>query len=173
MTPNSGSTNTTLITFVVVVFVVVRFLYMELKARVVTKKTIWIRPAFLLVVSALLIWVAVSVPGGAQPSLVALMVVTGAVAGAITGTLVLRFTTFSPAGPGAVRALGSTKTVIVWVVALALRFALRFLFSSSSSDVQLALNTFTVVLVTAAFVTVGLGFARAIDRYANAPDAAA
>ena len=63
---NGGSTNTTLITFVVIVFVVVRFLYTELKARVVTKRSIWVRPAFLVVVSALLIALALE-PGHVVP----------------------------------------------------------------------------------------------------------
>ena len=166
---NSGSTNTTLITFVVVVFVVVRFLYRELKARTVQQKTLWIRPAFLVVVSALLTYFAFVIPG-TQPGLVALALLAGAVLGAITGALVLRFTTFEPVGiPGAVRALGSTKTVIVWIVALALRFAFRLLFSSGDSAVQFTLNVFTIVLVMAAFVVVSIGFQRAIARYAGAP----
>ncbi|GAC1571872.1 MAG: hypothetical protein NVS3B7_02270 [Candidatus Elarobacter sp.] len=164
---NSSSTNTTLITFAVVVFVVVRFLYQELKARVVQKRTLWIRPAFLVVVSALLVALAFGIPG-VQPGLLALALVLGAVAGTVTGTLVVRFTTFERAEmPDAVRALGSTKTVVVWIVALALRFAFRLLFSNGSTSVQFTLNVFTIVLVAAAFVVVALGSQRAIARYAG------
>ncbi len=167
MTPNSGATNTTLITFVVVVFVIVRFLYMELKARIVNKKTIWVRPAFLVVVSALLIVLSLNV-SGVPPAMIGLMAVAGAVVGWMTGALVLRFTTFTPVGqPGAVRVLGSKESVIVWVVALALRFAVRYLFANGGDAVQFALNAFTIVLVTVAFIVVALGFHRAIDRYAN------
>jgi len=166
MTPNSGATNTTLITFVVLVFVVVRFLYTELKARIVSKKTIWVRPAFLVVVSALLILLSLNVDG-VKPAMIALMAVAGAVVGWITGTLVLRFTTFTAVGqPGAVRVLGSKESVIVWVVALALRFAVRYLFAGGDDAVQFALNVFTIVLVTVAFIVVALGFHRAIDRNA-------
>ena len=168
MTPNSGATNTTLITFVVVVFVVVRFLYTELKARIVQKKTVWVRPAFLVVVSALLIVLSVRMPG-VQPAMIALLAVAGAVVGWITGTLVLRFTTFTPVDqPGAIRVLGSKESVIVWVVALALRFAVRYLFAGGGDATQLALNAFTVMIVTVAFIVVALGIHRAIDRYAPA-----
>ena len=167
MTPNSGTVNTTLITFVVVVFVVVRFLYRELKARTVQSKTLWVRPAFLVVVSAVLTFFAFTIPG-TQPGLIVLGLAVGAVLGAITGSLVVNFTTFEPAGiPGAVRVLGSTKSVLVWIVALALRFAFRLVFSGGDVAVQFTLNVFTIVLVTVAFAVVALGCRRAIARYAG------
>lgn len=165
MSGNSGSMNTTLITFIVVVFVVVRFLYRELKARVVQGRTLWVRPVFLVVVLALLTAAALSVPH-AQPVVIVAAFVAGAVLGVVTGALVLRYTTFEAAGvPGAVRALGSTKSLVVWVVALALRFAFRLFFAHGDEQVQFTLNVFTVALVAVAFIVVALGFHRAIARF--------
>jgi len=169
MTGNSGSMNTTLITFIVVVFVVVRFLYRELRARVVQGRTLWVRPAFLVVVVALLTATALTIPG-AQPVEVVIGLVAGTVLGIVTGTLALRYTTFETAGvPNAVRALGSSKSVIVWVVALALRFAFRLFFAHDGAQVQFTLNVFTTALIAVAFIVVALGFHRAIARFASVP----
>ena len=169
MTNNSSSMNTTLITFIVVAFVVVRFLYRELRARIVGVRTLWVRPAFLVVVVALLTATALTVPS-AQPVEVVIGLVAGAVLGIVTGTFVLRYTTFESAGvPGAVRALGSNKSVIVWVVALALRFAFRLFFAHGGEQVQFTLNVFTTALIAVAFIVVARGFHRAIARFANVP----
>ena len=92
------------------------------------------------------------------------------VLGIVTGTFVLRYTTFESAGvPGAVRALGSNKSVIVWVVALALRFAFRLFFAHGGEQVQFTLNVFTTALIAVAFIVVASGFHRAIARFANVP----
>lgn len=172
MTGNSGSTNTTLITFIVIVFVVVRFLYRELKARIVQGRTLWVRPAFLVVVLALLTAAALKIPG-AQPVEIVVGLIAGVVLGIVTGALVLRYTTFEAAGvPDAVRALGSTKTLVVWLVALALRFGFRLFFAHGDDQVQFTLNVFTTALVTAAFIVVAFGFHRAIARFAGSTDLA-
>lgn len=169
MSGNSGSMNTTLITFIVVVFVVVRFLYRELRSRIVQSRTLWVRPAFLVVVVALLTTAALGVRD-AQPVEVVIGLIAGAALGAVTGSFVLRYTTFAPAGvPGAVRVLGSIQSVVVWVVALALRFAFRLFFAHGGDQVQFTLNVFTTALIAVAFIVVALGFHRAIPRFANQP----
>ncbi|MBV8749239.1 MAG: hypothetical protein JO103_05960, partial [Candidatus Eremiobacteraeota bacterium] len=78
-------------------------------------------------------------------------------------------TVFTPAGMrGAVRAKGNATTVAIWLIALALRFVARYAFADlgASRTVQYELNVGLVVLITAAFIVVALGFHRAIDRLA-------
>ncbi len=166
------SMNSTLITLAVVALVVVRFLFRELRERKVRVSTLWIRPGILAVFTLLLVAGAFAVRG-VNLSVLALALLLGAVLGIVTGMLVARSTTFRPAGErGAVFAKGNTTTVIVWIVALALRFVARFAFIGAGATAvqQYELNAGLLGLVTAAFVVVAIQFHRAIDRLA--PEAA-
>ncbi len=169
---NSGggaaAPNTTWITLAIVLLVVVRFLFRELRERKVRLRTLWIRPGILAVFTLLLAASAFAIPG-TNFAVLAISVVVGAVLGVVTGTLVVGSTTFAPAGErGAVLAKGSIVTVIVWVVAIALRLLARFLFAGANAApaAQVELNAGLLALVTAAFVVVALAFHRAIDRLA-------
>jgi len=168
---NDGSTggiNPNYVTLAVVALIVVRFLFRELRDRIVRVRTLWIRPGILVVASVLLFAFAFRLPD-VNLLITALAVVGGAVVGVITGALVLRSTVFTPAGMrGAVRAKGNATTVAIWLIALALRFVARYAFADlgASRTVQYELNVGLVVLITAAFIVVALGFHRAIDRLA-------
>lgn len=169
---NSGGagTSTTLVTVVVVALVVVRFLFRELRERRVRLRTLWIRPGIVAVFTVLMV-IAAFASHGTNVGVLALAVVAGAVLGVVTGTLVVRSTTFRPASErGAVLVQGSITTVAIWLVALALRYAARFAFAGSfaSAAQQFELNAGLLALVTVAFVVVALAFHRAIDRLAPA-----
>jgi hypothetical protein len=168
MTANGSGLNTTLITLAIVLVVVIRFLFRELRERKVRVRTLWIRPGILSFVSVLLIAGAFWIPN-LNLAVMGLAIVIGAVLGVVTGMLVVRSTTFAPAGErGAVLAKGSIVTVVVWVVAIALRLLARFAFAGSGAGPaeQYELNAGLLALVTAAFIVVALQFHRAIDRLA-------
>jgi hypothetical protein len=167
--------NANLLTLAIVAIVVVRFLMRELRWRVITVRRLWIRPIVLIILTLALAAGAVGLPD-ADIGLTIVALIGGAIVGAITGALVVRSTTFEPAGlAGAVRARGSAVTVAIWIVALALRFAARYALragdaSSPAGQAQFfALNAGLVALVAAAFVVVAIGFHRAIDRYGSTP----
>lgn len=174
MNPSGGAgPNSTYITLAVVLVVVVRFLFRELRQRKVRLRTLWIRPGILTVFTVLLI-VGAFATAGLNVGVMLISIVAGAAFGLLTGWLVVRSTTFAPAGErGAVLAKGSIVTVIVWVAAIALRLVARFVFAGSGAAPaqQFELNAGLLALVTAAFVFVALAFHRAIDRLA--PEAAA
>lgn len=170
MNPDAGAVapNTTWITLAIVLLVVVRFLFRELRQRKVRLRTLWIRPGLLAVFTVLLTAGAFAIPQ-TNFGVLAISVAIGVVLGIVTGTLVVRSTTFAPAGErGAVLAKGSVVTVIVWVVAIALRLVARFVFAGTGAApaAQFELNAGLLALVTAAFVVVALAFHRAIDRLA-------
>ncbi|HZO94924.1 MAG TPA: hypothetical protein VFB22_14365 [Candidatus Baltobacteraceae bacterium] len=165
---HSATTQANLITLAIIAIVVVRFLMRELRARVVRARTLWIRPAVLVVLTALLASTAFILPYGDR-ALTVFALAGGAVVGAVTGALVVRSTRFEPAGePNAIRAHGSWVTAAIWIVALALRFAVRYALSpadpqSPAGQAQFsALNAGLIALVAAAFVVVAAGFHRAI-----------
>jgi hypothetical protein len=163
MTANGSGLNTTLITLAIVLVVVIRFLFRKVRVR-----TLWIRPGILAFVSVLLIAGAFWIPN-LNLAVMGLAIAIGAVLGVVTGTLVVRSTTFAPAGErGVVLAKGSIVTVVVWVVAIALRLVARFAFAGSGAGPaeQYELNAGLLALVTAAFIVVALQFHRAIDRLA-------
>lgn len=170
MSPDGGAAapNTTWITLVIVLVVVVRFLFRELRQRTVRVRTLWIRPGILAAFTMVLIAGAFAIPG-TNFAVLAISLVIGAVLGIVTGMLVVGSTTFAPAGQrGAVLAKGSIVTVIVWVVAIALRLVARYAFAGTGAGpaAQFELNAGLLALVTAAFVVVALAFHRAIDRLA-------
>jgi hypothetical protein len=166
---SSGSAfQPTLATYAIVAIVVVRFLFRELRRRTISVRTLWIRPAILVALLALILWGAFAVPG-ASPPFIALAFVVGAALGVVTGLLVARSTTFAPSGRrGTVFAQGNAVTVIVWVCALALRLLARFVVGGAGATVaqQMELNVGLLALVAAAFGVVALEFHRAIDRLA-------
>lgn len=172
MTGGAAGTNM-LIYAALAALIVGRFLFRELRERTVRLRTIWIRPGILLTLTALLIAAAVAMPH-VNAGVLAVAVVVGAALGVVTGTLVVRSTTFAPANErGAVRVKGSIVTVAVWLVAIALRLAARYVFTGTGAGPaeQFELNAGLLALIAAAFVVVALAFHRAIDRLA--PEASA
>jgi hypothetical protein len=168
VTNGAGGPNSTLITLVIVAIVVVRFLFRELRARTVRVRTLWIRPGVLIVLTLLAFAGAFAIPG-VNVAVACSSILVGAVLGVVTGALVVRSTTFAPANErGAVIARGSAVTVVIWIVAILLRFAARYAFAGTGAGpaAQYELNVGLIGLVAAAFVVVALGFHRAIDRLA-------
>ncbi len=168
MTNGTPGMNTTWITLALVVIVVGRFLFRELRARTIRVRSLWIRPGILAVLTLVLIGFGFAIPHVSM-GVVALSVLVGAAVGIGVGVLVARMTTFAPAGErGTVIAQGSMKTVIVWVVAIVLRLIARYAFAGAGATPaeQYELNAGLLALVTAAFVVVAIEFHRAIDRLA-------
>jgi len=157
-----------LLTVLIAAFVVFRFAIRELKPRVVKGGVLWLRPIILLALTAWLVWTTLAVdPTGTDQLIMAL--VAGGVLGAITGLLIVRFTTFAPAAvPNAVVASGSRITFAIWVIAFLLRFAARFVVPHGADPrTQLPMNSGTVALVSVAFLVIAIAFQRAIARYGS------
>jgi len=168
--PNGPGTNSTWITLLIALVVVVRFLFRELRQRTVRVRTLWIRPGILAALTALLIAFGFVIPQ-VNAGVMLLAALVGAVLGAITGVLVVRSTSFAPANErGAVLAQGSIVTAVIWVVALLLRYVARYAFAGAGADqaAQYELNAGLIALVTAAFVVVAILFHREIDRLSPA-----
>jgi hypothetical protein len=168
MNGGAGGINPALISLAVGLIVVVRFLFRELRERTVKVRTLWIRPGIIVLVTIGFAAAAMFRPGVNSGQLVLLLLV-GAALGVLTGVLVVSSTTFAAADiPGAVRVRGSITTVIVWVAALSLRLAARFVVGGSGADLttQFELNAGLLALLAGAFVFVALAFHRAVDRLA-------
>ncbi len=156
-------------TLLIAAFVVFRFAIRELKPRVIKGGVLWARPAILLILSAYLAWATISFdPAGIDQLFAAL--IAGVVLGAITGVLIVRYTTFAPAGvPNAVIASGSRVTFAIWVIAFVLRFVARYAVPHGADPrTQLPMNSGTVALVAVAFIVIAVAFHRAIGRYGGA-----
>jgi len=167
---NNPLVTQSLVSLLVVAFVVFRFAQRELKPRVIKAATLWIRPVILIAIAGWLIWLTLTIdPSGTAEMFVALGV--GIVLGIVIGTLIVANTAFAPADiPNAVRAQGSRITFAIWIGAFALRFAARYFVPHGADPrTQLPLNAGTVALVAAAFVVVAIGFYRAIGSYRNRP----
>jgi hypothetical protein len=155
-----------LFSVLILALVVFRIAQRELKERVVKARTLWIRPAILLAITAWLIVLSIQLdPSGTTELMVAL--IAGVVLGAITGLLIVANTSFRAADvPNAVRAHGSRITFAIWIGAFAIRFLARFVIPHGADPrTQLPLNAGTVAMVATAFVVIALAFYRAIARY--------
>jgi hypothetical protein len=163
-----------LLTLLIAAFVVFRFAIRELKPRVIKGGVLWIRPAILIVLTAWLAWTSVVVdPAGVGELVVALAV--GGILGAITGLLIVRYTTLTPSGlPNSVTAAGSRITFGIWVAAFVVRFLARYLVPHGADPrTQLPLNSGTIALVAVAFVVIAFVFHQAIVRFGNSPGVSA
>ncbi|HTW82930.1 MAG TPA: hypothetical protein VMD91_02540 [Candidatus Sulfotelmatobacter sp.] len=163
----SAGAQSTLITLVIVVLVVYRFSVRELKDRVVRARGLWGRPGILALFTIALCYGALQAPNP-HPLTLTVELVVGVLVGLVVGAFVVYFTTFQPAPRAvypAVRAQGSWKTIVVWVVAIALRFAVRFAMHGESAADEYTLNAALVALMAAAFGVVAVSFQRAIGRY--------
>jgi hypothetical protein len=157
-----------LIALLVAALVVFRFAARELKPRVVKASTLWLRPGLLIVLTAWLIWTTLAIDPAGTTEL-AIAVIVGALAGLVTGVLIVRYTAFSPAGvPNAVTASGSKVTFGIWIAAFVLRFAARYLVPHGADPrTQLPMNSGTLALVAVAFVVIAIAFQREIGRFST------
>lgn len=164
----NGFAAQSLIALGVTVLVVFRFARRELVERVVGARTLWIRPALLIVLTVYMVVLTVALdPHGFAEMVGALAI--GILLGGITGALIVRNTTFRAASrPGTVRAQGSRITFGVWIGALAIRLVARYALPSGGDPrTQLPLNCGTVALVAVAFIVIAIAFYGAIRRYAS------
>jgi len=121
----TSALQTQLFSLALVLIIVVRFLYRELRARVVRLSTMWVRPAFVAAITAYLTWLAIAIVGD-PPTEIFGSAAIGIVAGIVVGWLVVASTTIEPGPtPGRVRLHGSWVTVAIWLVALLIRLGIR------------------------------------------------
>jgi hypothetical protein len=163
--PGSFGTLATALPLLLVLLIVVRFAFRELRERTVRIATIWIRPALLLALSAYLVVLTLRVDPG-EGAIMASAVLIGALLGLVTGVAVIRNTTFAAAGvPNAVRVRGNRITLAIWLAAFLVRLLARFIYPGFGDPVaQLPLNCGTVALVSVAFVVIAAEFHRQIVR---------
>jgi hypothetical protein len=147
------------------VFVVFRFALRELRERTVKSPGIWVRPVLFVVLTLYLVAVTLGVDGRDDGVMLACLAV-GALLGGITGVAVVRNTSFAPAdAAGAVRVRGSRVTLAIWIAALGVRLAARYLFPGGMDPrSQLPLNCGTVALVAVAFLVITAAFQREIGQ---------
>lgn len=167
MNGSSGSFATlgTVLPLLLVVLVVVRFAFRELRERIVRIPTIWIRPALLLALSAYLVVLTLRLDPH-DGTITASAVLIGALLGLVTGIAIVRNTNFAAAGvPNAVRVRGNRTTLAIWIAALLVRVLARFVYPGFGDPLaQLPLNCGTVALVSVAFVVIAAEFHRQIVR---------
>jgi hypothetical protein len=159
------SPNPLLIALAIIALVVLRFLWRELRVRRLKPSTIFILPIFFALIVALTIF---SVVTGAPDQLFALIVGSGAaiVVGAGVGIAVAHFTTVQAGPAGTLLVRGSWITVAIWLAALALRLAARWIVSggktvfvtsmTSVDHPSLMLNAVLVVMLATAMMVVRL-----------------
>ena len=147
----NAATQTELITLLIVVLVISRFLVRELRARKAVLNRMWVRPAVLLALTALAIFGAFAVHGGPSPELLPSLA-AGLILGAIVGYFVSASTVIEPTEqPGVVRLHGSWTTVAIWLGALAVRMAARYFLAAGALAQQTAINAGTILVVAVAF----------------------
>ena len=155
----------TLVSTLVVAFVIFRFAMRELRERTVKASSLWLRPGLMGVLTLGFVAATVSqYPAGDLEMIGA--VAGGGVLGVLTGMLVVANTRFAPAAiANAVRARGNRYTLLIWIVAFALRFAAHYVLPHATGELaQLPLNCGTFAMTAFAFGTIALAFRREIDR---------
>jgi drug/metabolite transporter (DMT)-like permease len=162
-----GAATQSIITLLLLAFVVFRFAVRELRPRVIRAGwRLWLRPAILIALTIYVCGIAVVIdPGGIGELVVALPI--GALVGLIAGIFIVRYTAFSPAPvPRAVTASGSWLTFGIWIVVFVLRLAARYVVPhGASARAQLPMDGATVAVGAVAFVVIAIAFQAAIGRY--------
>lgn len=169
----NGFAMQSLIGLAVAVLVVLRFARRELRERVVSANTLWVRPVLLAAVTVYLVWATATIdPAGLGEMGLALAV--GIALGVVTGVLIVRNTRFAPADrPRAVRVQGNRTTFAIWIGALVVRLIARYALPHGADPrAQLPLNCGTVALVAAAFIVIALAFygaSRKMSSFSGVP----
>ena len=161
---NAGEVQS-LVAIAVTLLVVLRFARRELYERSVSARSLWIRPALLSLITVYLVSLSLRIdPAGDAEMWLALA--GGAILGVIVGVLILANSRFRAADtPSAVRVQGNRITFGIWIAAILVRLAARYLLPHGADPrSQLPLNCGTVALVAVAFVVIAAGFYREIAR---------
>lgn len=146
--------------------VIFRFARRELVERVVSRRTLWIRPALLLVITAATVESSASTDvRGVARVFEALAV--GAALGLATGYGVSLYTTVRASEkPGTVRVRGSYVTFGIWIAAFVARLLARAIVPASTDlHGQFTFICGTLMLVTVAFAVIAVAFYRAIANF--------
>ena len=144
-------TQSQLITIALILVVVARFLARELKARTARVTTLWIRPAFLIALTGLMSWLALSRGAGSAVELGASLAF-GALLGVVVGVLVTGSTRIEASGrPGLVTLRGSWVTVAIWIAALMVRLGIRVAGGGYTAAASPALTAGTAAMAAVAF----------------------
>jgi hypothetical protein len=166
----------------VIVLVLARFLFRELRARRMKTGSLFAVPVIVAIIGAFVIYSVVAVAPDQIPNIV-IGGMVAIVVGIGIGLAVAHFTTVRVSEPGTLLVRGSWVTVAIWVAALTLRLAARWFVSggqtivytsaSSTAGPSLMLNAVLIVMLTAALTTVRvriLAVARALppDQTATA-----
>jgi hypothetical protein len=150
----------------ITVLIVFRFARRELRERTVRSRTLWIRPAIMLALTAYLIWLSSSIDPLGDGEMLAVLV-GGAIVGVAVGIGIVRNTQFAPAAiPHAIIVRGNPITFGIWIAALALRLLARYVLPHGADPrTQLPLNCGTVIMTAVAFCVISIAFGAAIRRY--------
>jgi peptidoglycan/LPS O-acetylase OafA/YrhL len=162
---NAANTQS-LFALAVSVIIVFRFARRELTQRTIRLKTVWIRPVIMFALLAYMISLSAQLdPSGDATMTWAL--IGGAVLGLLAGIGIAANTSFAPApAPNAVLAKGGAITLVIWIVALAIRLIARYAVPHGADPrTQLPLNCGTIVMTAVAFTVISLAFVREIRRY--------
>jgi len=153
------------ITVGVIVLVLARFLFRELRVRRMKTGSLFAIPVVIGILGAFAIYSVIVVAPDQIPNIVIGSMVA-IVVGVGIGLAVAHFTTVQVAKPGLLLVRGSWMTVAIWVAALALRLIARWFVSggttivyssaTSTAGPSLMLNAVLVVMLTVAFTTVRL-----------------
>ncbi len=140
----------------------------ELRASTRVAGRLWIRPSILIAVTLALAGLAIAEAPG-RAIVLAPWIAGGIALGAVTGNVLLRFTSVRDAGrPNAVIVKGSLATVGVWLAVLLVRLGARLLFGGDdpASSIDASVGTLAVVAVASAVLSAA--FHRAIAARATA-----
>ena len=160
---SSGSTSSFWFTFAIILLVIARFLFRELRVRRIKRSTIFSIPLVMAIVAGLTIYLSATTAPGQDYNL-AIGGVIAIVVGIALGLAVGHFTTVQ-VQDGVMLVRGSWITVAIWVGALALRLLARFFVTGgsvmastdpSTLGPSLMLNAVLVILLVAALFTVRL-----------------
>jgi hypothetical protein len=134
----------------------------ELRTSTRVAGRLWIRPAIMIAVTLLFAGLAiVEAPGRAIA--LAPWLAGGIALGAVTGNVLLRFTSVRAADrPDAVVVRGSLATVGVWLVVLLVRLGARWLFGAGDTVGTLDASVGTIAVVAVASAVLAAAFHRAI-----------
>jgi hypothetical protein len=160
------SSQTIWITAGLIGLIVLRFLFRELRERRVRTQLIFLIPVILGGFAAVFGYMTLSLAPSEATSL-AISIAASIVVGIVLGLAIAKFTTVRVGPPGIIYMRGSWITVGIWIFALLLRMAGRFVVTGSATGMSsassanglgtpesLMLNTALLVLLAAAIATV-------------------
>ncbi|MDQ2908429.1 MAG: DUF1453 family protein [Candidatus Eremiobacteraeota bacterium] len=144
----AGPQSSQLVYVVIIVLVVARFLFRELRERKLRLRSLFVLPAIVGVIGVLL--AVVTAMQMLMLPVLALSIFAALVVGTAIGLAVARYTTLRVGPPGFVFVRGSAATVAIWLGALALRAAARLAVGSHAVETLMIANTALVIMLATA-----------------------